>query len=57
MFCRGVRHSTRCLRFFLGCVLALSGCLLVLMDGGLSAHADESVQGESALNVEHLGKT
>ena len=53
MTCRGVRHSTRCLRFFLGCVLALSGSLFVHMNGGLSAQADESAQGESADMGQH----
>ena len=47
MSCQGVRHSTRCLRFFLGCVLALAGSLAALMNGVLSAQAGELVQGES----------
>ena len=53
MFCQGVRHSTRCLRFFLGCVLALSGSLVVLIGGGLSAQAGESAQVESAEMDQH----
>jgi len=53
MSCQGVRHSTRGFRLFLGYVLVLSGSLFVLMDGGLSAQADESVQGESADMGQH----
>ena len=48
MSCQGIRNSTRCLRFFLGCVLALSGSLFALMDGVLSAQSWESAQGERA---------
>ena len=46
MSCQGIRHSTRCRRFFLGCVLALSGGLFVLMCGALTAQAGESTLGE-----------
>ena len=43
----GVRTSTRCIRFFLGCVLALSGGLVVFMDSARLVQAGESAQGES----------
>jgi len=53
MTCQHVRYSTRCLRWFLGCVLALSGSQAVLLGGGFSAQADESVQGEGAAMDQH----
>src|SRR6185295_2875603 len=53
MTCQGVRYSTRCLGLFLGCVLALSGSQAVLLGGGFSAQADESVQVEGAAMDQH----
>ena len=48
MSCQGIRNSLRCISLFLGCVLTLSGSLLALMGGALSAQADELAQGEHA---------
>ena len=47
MASQSIRRSTRCLRFFLGIVVAFSGSLLFLMDGACPAQAGESVHGES----------
>ena len=43
---RGVQESTRCLEFFLKCVLAFSVSLLSPMDAPRSAQAGESAPGE-----------
>ena len=53
MTCQSVRHPTRCHRFILGCVVALSGGLFILMGSGLSVQADESAQGESGGMDQH----
>lgn len=53
MICQSVRYSTRCLRLFLGCVLALSGSLVALMGGAFSAQAGEPAQGERADMDQH----
>jgi len=46
---RGIRKSTRCLRFILGIVLVYSGILFCLVDGARWAEAGESIKGEAAV--------
>ena len=53
MTCQSVRCSMHCLRFIVGCVLALSGNLVALMGGGLPAQAGESGLGEGAAMDQH----
>ena len=53
MTCQSVRYATRCLRLFLGCVLALSGGLAALLGGGFSAQAGESAQEEGTAMDQH----
>ena len=43
---QSIRKSTRCLRFFLGFVVAFSWSLVFLMDDACLAQAGESAQGE-----------
>lgn len=50
---QAVRYSTRCRRFVLGCVLALSVSVVALMGGGLPAQGSEPAQGEDASMDQH----